>query len=194
MDFAGNGKRIFNSLSQILEVNVKHSQRILICTLLLLAVAVAQTASSKGATLVSDQRLKQLLPATVFLDGENVPTQERNAALLQLPNGKLLLASLIDTSGYSSAYQEKYSGVLLLQAGITIGSKNLDAGAYAIGQKKNGDDVTLYVYNIGGDRVAELATQRQDSLRPVKPLQIVVAEDGSVRLYLGRYGVSIAGR
>ena len=173
---------------------MKHSQRVPICVLLLLTVAAAQTSGSKGAALVSDQRLKQLLPATVFLDGENVPTQDRNAALLQLPNGKLFLASLIDTSGYSSAYQEKYTGVLLLQTGITIGSKSLEPGAYAIGQKKNGDDVTLYVYNIGGDRLAELPTLRQDNLRPLKPLQIVVAEDGSVRLYLGRYGVSIAGR
>ena len=173
---------------------MKHSQRILVCTLLLLAVAAAQAPADKRATLVSDQRLKQLLPATVFLDGENVPTQDRNAALLQLPNGKLFLASLIDTSGYSSAYQEKYSGALLLQTGITIGSKSLDPGAYAIGEKKNGEEVTLYIYNIGGDRLAELPTQKQDTLRPVKPLQIVVAEDGSVRLYLGRYGVSIAGR
>src|SRR5579872_7989 len=101
---------------------MKHPQGILVCTLFLLTVGAAQTATSKSATLVSDQRLKQLLPATVFLDGENVPTQERNAALLQLPNGKLFLASLIDTSGYSSAYQEKYSGVLLLQTGITIGA------------------------------------------------------------------------
>jgi len=172
----------------------KHSQHTLVCILLLLAVAAAQTAGGKGAALVSDQRLKQLLPATVFLDGENVPTQDRNAALLQLSNGKLFLASLIDTSGYSSAYQEKYSGVLLLQTGITIGSKSLEPGAYAIGQTKNGEDVTLCVYDIGGNRLAALSMQRQDNLRPLKPLQIVVAEDGSVRLYLGRYGVSIAAR
>lgn len=162
--------------------------------MLLLAVSVAQTGSSKGVTVVSEQRLKQLLPATVFIDGENVPTQERNAALAQLPNGKLVIASLIDTAGYSSSYQEKYSGVLLSQTGFSVGSKSLDAGAYALGRKKNGDSVTLYIYNLGGDQLAEIPTQKQDNLRPLKPLQIIVAEDGSARLYLGPYYVAIAGK
>src|SRR5437868_1805918 len=171
-----------------------HSQKAFVGSLLLLAVAAAQTAASKGVTVVSEQRLKQLLPATVFIDGENVPTQERNAALAQLPNGKLLLASLIDTAGYSSAYQEKYSGVLLSQTGFVIGSKSFDAGAYAIGRKKNGDSVSLYVYSLGGDQLAEIATSKQDNLRPLKPLQLIVAEDGSARLYFGPYYVALAGR
>src|SRR2546430_16158853 len=115
---------------------MKHSQRVIVCSLLLLAVAVAQTAGTKGVTVVSEQRLKQLLPATVFIDGENVPTQERNAALVQFPDGKVLLASLIDTAGYSSAYQQKYAGVVLSQTGFALGSKNFTAGADAIGKKE----------------------------------------------------------
>jgi hypothetical protein len=180
--------------SEFYEVKMKHSQRVIVCSLLLLAVAVAQTAGTKGVTVVSEQRLKQLLPATVFIDGENVPTQERNAALAQLPNGKILLASLIDTAGYSSSYQEKYSGVLLSQAGFTIGPKNFDAGAYAIGRKKNGDSVSICIYSLGGDQLAEIPTSKQENLRPVKPLQITVADDGSARLYFGPYYVSLAGR
>lgn len=174
-------------------MKMKHSQKI-VCTLALLAVAAAQTASSKGMTVVSEQRLKQLLPATVFIDGENVPTQERNAAMVQLPNGKVILASLIDTAGYSSAYQEKYTGVLLSQTGFTIGSKTFDAGAYALGETKGSDSVTLHIYNLGGDQLAELPTQKQSDLRPVKPLQVIVASDGSARFYLGPYYVPLAGR
>jgi hypothetical protein len=172
---------------------MKHWLRIPLCALLLITAVAGQTANN-GVTVVSEERLKQLLPATVFLDGENVPTQERNAALAQMPNGKLLLASLIDTAGYSSAYQEKYSGVLLSQTGFTIGGKSLDAGAYAMGRKKNGDAITLNIYNLGGEQVAEIATQKQDNLRPIKPLQIVTGNDGSARLYLGPYYVSLAGR
>ena len=138
--------------------------------------------------------MKQLLPATVFIDGENVPTQQRNAAIVALPNGKVFLASLIDTAGYSSAYQEKYSGILLSQTGFTLGSKSFDAGAYAFGRKKDGDNVTLLVYNLGGDQLVEIATPKQENLRPVKPLQIVVADDGSARLYLGPYYVALAGK
>ena len=161
--------------------------------MLLLGTLTAQT-GTKGVTLVSEQRLKQLLPASVFIDGENVPTQERNAAMAALPNGKVFLASLIDTAGYSSAYQEKYSGILLSQAGFTLGTKAFDAGAYAIGRKKNGDAVVLCVYNLGGDQLGELATSKQDNLRPLKPLQIIVADDGSARLYLGPYYLALAGR
>ena len=173
---------------------MKQIQRAFICTLLLFAMSVAQTAASKGVTLVSEQRLKQLLPATVFIDGENVPTQERNAALVQLPNGKLLIASLIDTAGYSSSYQEKYSGVLLSQTAFTVGTKSLDAGAYAIGRKKNGDSTTLYVYSLGGEQLAEIPTQKQENLRPLKPLQVVAGNDGTARLYLGPYYVALSGR
>jgi len=101
---------------------------------------------------------------------------------------------LIDTAGYSSAYQEKYAGVLLSQTGFTVGAKSLDAGAYAIGQKKNADSVTIYVYNLGGEKVAEVPTERQENLRPLKPLQVIVAADGTARLYLGPYYVPVAGR
>src|SRR5215469_16569067 len=172
---------------------MKHSQKV-VCILVWLAAAVAQTAPSKGMAVVSEQRLKQLLPATVFIDGENVPTQERNAALVQLPNGKILIASLIDTAGYSSAYQEKYAGVLLSQTAFTFGARNFDAGAYAIGQKKNGESVTVYVYNLGGEKLAELPTEKQENLRPLKPLQVITGADGSARLYFGPYYLSLAGR
>jgi hypothetical protein len=161
----------------------------------LLFLALLTTyATAQKITPVSEQRMKQLLPATVFIDGENVPTQQRNAAMVALPNGKVFLASLIDTAGYSSAYQEKYSGILLSQTGFTLGSKSFDAGAYAFGRKKDGDNVTLLVYNLGGDQLVEIATPKQENLRPVKPLQIVVADDGSARLYLGPYYVALAGK
>ncbi len=162
--------------------------------LLVLASLLAIAAAAQKIVPVSEQRLKQLLPATVFLDGENVPTQERNAAVVALPNGKVFLASLIDTAGYSSAYQEKYSGVLLSQARFTLGSKSFDAGAYAFGRKKDGDAVTLFIYNLGGDEFAQITTTKQDNLRPVKPLQIVIAADGSARLYLGPYYVALSGK
>ena len=155
---------------------------------------LATYAAAQKITPVSEERLKQLLPATVFIDGENVPTQERNAAMVALPNHKVLLASLIDTAGYSSAYQEKYSGVLLAQTGFALGSKSFDAGAYAFGRKKDVDSVALLVYNMGGDQLAQITTAKQENLRPVKPLQIIVADDGSARLYVGPYYIALAGK
>jgi hypothetical protein len=156
--------------------------------------AVAQGASGKLQVLGED-KLKKLVPPSVFLDGENVPTQQRNAALVQLPNGKLMIASLIDTAGYSAAYQDKYIGVLLSQASFTLGSKQMDAGAYGFGRSKNDSGaVTVHIYNIGGDELAQLSTEKQEDLRPLKPLQVVTAQDGSARLYLGPYYVVISGK
>ena len=167
--------------------------RVSLLPLLLLGLTATYAAAQK-ITPVSEERLKQLLPATVFIDGENVPTQERNAAMVALPNNKVLIASLIDTAGYSSAYQEKYTGIVLSQIGFTLGSKSFDAGAYAFGRKKDGESVTLLVYNVGGDQLAQVATAKQENLRPVKPLQIIVAEDGSARFYLGPYYVALQGK
>lgn len=161
---------------------------------LLFVGLLATHVSAQKITPIAEQRLKQLLPATVFIDGENVPTQERNAAMVALPNGKVFLASLIDTAGYSSAYQEKYSGVLLSQTGFTLGSKSFDPGAYAFGRKKDGDSVTLLLYDLGGEQVAQLTMAKQENLRPVKPLQIIAADDGSAKVYLGPYYVALAGK
>src|SRR5690242_2168350 len=114
--------------------------------------------------------------------------------MVALPNGKVFLASLIDTAGYSSAYQEKYSGILLSQTAFTLGSRGFEPGAYAFGRKKDRDTITLLVYNLGGDGLAQLPLAKQDNLRPVKPLQVVIAGDGSARLYLGPYYVALAGK
>lgn len=161
--------------------------------LLLPVLALLTHAAAQNITPVSEARLKQLLPATVFVDGENVPTEERNAAMVQMSNGKVLLVSLIDTAGYSSAYQDKYTGVLLAQTQFNLGGASLlNANAYALGRSKNGDAVTLRVYNLGGGQLAEILMQKQENFRPVKPLQIIVTDDGSARLYLGPYYVSLS--
>jgi hypothetical protein len=167
---------------------------LLVSAALLIAVAAMAQGTTGKVQVLGEDKLKKLLPATVFLDGENVPTQQRNAALVQLENGKLMIASLIDTAGYSAAYQQKYIGVLLSQSPITLGNRQLDAGAYGFGRSK-GDDgsVTVHVYNLGGEELAQLPTEKQDNLKPLKPLQVVAPSEGAARLYLGPYYVTLAG-
>ncbi len=176
---------------------MKHSIRmgLLISAALLATVAVMAQGTTGKVQVLGEDKLKKLLPATVFLDGENVPTQQRNTALVQLENGKLLIASLIDTAGYSAAYQQKYIGVLLSQSPITLGSKQLDAGAYGFGRSK-GDNgsVTVHVYSLGGEELAQLPTEKQDNLKPLKPLQVIAPSEGAARLYLGPYCVTLTGR
>ncbi len=166
--------------------------------LVIVAVAVFATSLAWGqqATVKvqpADQMAK-FLPATVFLDGENVPTQKRNAVLVEA-GGKKAIISLIDTSGYSSAYQQKYTGVILTQGTVKLGSTSLTPGAYGFGETKTGEQdqavVTLHIYDIGGKELAQIPTEREKDMKGVRPLQVKVA-DGAASLYLGPYHVSLA--
>jgi hypothetical protein len=140
-----------------------------------------------------EDTLAKFLPATVFLDGENVPTQKRNAVLLMVGDKKTVV-SLIDTAGYSSAYQQKYSGVILTQGAVKIGDKTLQPGAYGFGETKTGEHdqaaVTIHVYDIGGKEVAQIPTEHEANMKGVRPV-LVKTDGASAQLYLGPYHVAI---
>lgn len=174
------------------------SVRISLAVAALLALVVPSAfAQSKSPAVQPETRLTKLLPASVFLDGENVPTQKRNSSLVELQNGKLLLAVLVDTAGYSSSYQEKYIGIVESQGAFTLGGKDFGPGAYGFGRKKSGEGedaaISLCVYDLGGNQLAQLPMEKNANLRPVKPLQVVV-DAGVARLYLGPYYLALAGK
>ena len=149
----------------------------------------------KGVQVQPEDKMAKFLPATIFLDGENVPTQKRNAILVEI-NGKKTVLALVDTTGYSSAYQQKYIGAILTQASVKLGSLTLPAGAYGFGETKEGEhdkaDVTVHVYDIGGKEVGTFATEREADMKGVRPLQVKAAADGSAQLYLGPYHAALA--
>ena len=39
----------------------------------------------------------------------------------QLADGKMVIAALVDASGYSTAIQQKYQGLLITETKLTIG-------------------------------------------------------------------------
>ena len=164
-------------------------------SLALFLASVFTWAQSASVQVQPEDKLAKMLPATVFLDGENVPTQKRNAVLLDV-GGKLAVVSLIDTTGYSAAYKTKYQGVILTVGGLDLGGKKLPSGAYGFGQTKSGDPekgpVTIHVYDIGGKEVATVATSREDNMKGVRPVQVLVSNDGKAQLYFGPYHTSIA--
>jgi len=164
-----------------------------------LAIAVFMVSSlawaQGGVKVQPEDQLSKYLPATVFLDNENVPTQKRNAVLLDV-NGKRAVVALVDTAGYSAAYQQKYMGVILTVGGLKIGDKALPSGSYAFGETKVGDGneakVTIHVYDIGGKELAQISTERQADMKGVRPVQVTVGANGEAQLYLGPYHVAIA--
>jgi len=161
------------------------------------ALLTSAAFSQSKVTVQPADKLAKLLPATVFLDGENVPTQKRNSSLVELQNGKLLLTALVDTAGYSSSYQEKYIGTIQSQGAFTLGGKDFGPGSYGFGRVKatEGDKevVSLCVYDIGGNKLAQIPMGKNESLHPIRPLQIAAEQNGA-RFYLGPYYLDLAGK
>ena len=163
-------------------------------TVAVLLVSSLAWAQKSGVQVQPEDKLAKFLPATVFLDGENVPVQQRNAVLVEI-DGKKTVITLLDTSGYSSAFQAKYIGAILTQGALKLGTKTLTPGSYGFGQTKTGEHdnakVTLHIYDIGGKELGQVETERTADMKGVRPIQVIADKDGSAQLYLGPNHVAI---
>ena len=74
-----------------------------------LVVLAGLVAQACGQVLTGDQ-VKKIAPNSYFFAGQSAAVQVRNTAGLKNSAGKVVLAGLVDTSGYSTAIQEKYQG------------------------------------------------------------------------------------
>jgi hypothetical protein len=161
-----------------------------------LAAAAALALAAPAAAQVEKLEGKAFDSAYVrdfYLEGNAIPTQKRNTVVLKDKDGKRLVFSLLDTSGYSAEVRAKYIGMLIFERPVTLGSAMIPAGAYGFGLKKAQVPESvgaLLVYDVGGTKVGE-ATATYDAAieRPV-PLQ-VVTKDGASRLYAGRHWVAV---
>src|SRR6202171_5675810 len=115
-----------------------------VLTFLLLASAVAQQVSKH---ILSSDELKKAVPAEYFFRGQKAPVQLRNAIGFQLADGKMALAALVDASGYSTAIQQKYQGLLITETKLSIGGSDLAPGQYGFGFTADGKFVVMDVAN-----------------------------------------------
>src|SRR6266853_282629 len=81
---------------------------------------VSALAQQGAAHLLSADELKKVVPSEFFYRGQKAPTQVRNSVGLQLANGKMTLAALVDASGYSTAIQQKYQGLLITESKLNV--------------------------------------------------------------------------
>lgn len=130
-----------------------------------------------------------LLPPTVFFDGQLAGVQARNSAGLRINSSKMILAGLVDSSGYSSGVRERYQGILLLSAPVRIGGKQLAPGAYGFGFLGN----EMLVMDLGGGELFRTPTASDPAMKRPTPLQMLPdpASPAGARLYLGRSFVAI---
>ena len=134
--------------------------------------------------LLAPDQINKLLPPSVFFRGQTAPLQLRNAAAARFGDGALLFASLVDTSGYSTSVRERYQFYLVTEVPLTLGEKTLPAGAYGAGFLEDG---TFVVMDIGGHDVLLARTERDQTMRRPRPLQLVPGSTPQeLRLYLGR--------
>jgi hypothetical protein len=160
--------------------------RRVLSALLILLMACSSLAQSSKHVLSTDDA-KKAIPAEYFFRGQKAPVQLRNGVGFQLADGKMMLAALVDASGYSTAIQQKYQGLLITEIKLSIGGSTLSPGQYGFGFTADGKFVVMDVAN---NDVLSAAAQTDSSLQHAVPLKLV--EDGAgYKLYAGKKWIGI---
>jgi len=147
-------------------------------------LAWAQAPAAKGVLPAAE--LKQLVPRDFFFAGKTAAVQLRNSAGVRFANGKLMLAALVDTTGYSSALEEKYQGLFIAETSLHIEGAALKPGAYGFGFRKG----KFIVMDVAANEELSVTAQTDDKVKPVMPLKIV-EQGGGYRLYAGKSFVTV---
>jgi hypothetical protein len=162
---------------------------VLACLPGLLAVPLIRAQSSAQTVILTPADVAKVMPATVFFRGQTTSVQIRNTYGLRFPGGVLILAGLVDSSGYSTGLKVKYQGYLLSESTLTINGKTLPAGAYGFGFLANNDFVVM---DLGAHDVLHTLSRTDAAMTRPRPLIIVAGKQpGTYRLYEGRSFVSL---
>lgn len=140
-------------------------------------------AQSGVNTVLRPADLEKLFPATVYYCGQSAPAQLRNSGGVKFTDGHYVLASLVDTSGYSSGLAAKYQGYLIVEVPLKIGGKHLPPGAYGFGFLAGGK---FLITDLGANDVLTAHSSTDEAMQRPRPLQVTVDAAGGYRLYAGR--------
>jgi hypothetical protein len=159
--------------------------------------AACQSAMAQGKfeAVVSGKAFDAAVPKDFYLEGNAIPTQKRNAILVKTPAGARAIFALIDTTGYSANIVTKYAGMAIVEGDLTVCGHKVTVGSYGFGWTLPATGVDapgkFSLYNQAGALVADCAAPRQADLKQPRPLQVVVAADGSTRLYHGKNYIAL---
>jgi hypothetical protein len=159
-----------------------------------IAVAMMSAPARIAAQSGSDAVLKaadaqKLLPASVFYDGQSATTQLRNSGGVKFADGHFVLATLVDTSGYSTGIAAKYQGYFITEVPLQIGGQSLPVGVYGIGFVA---DNKFVVTDVGAHDVLTVSSSNDAEIKRPMPLQVIADPAGGFRLYAGRKYVSFS--
>lgn len=144
-------------------------------------VVLTALVAQAGAQILTGEQAKKLAPTTYYFAGQSAAVQARNTAGLKNSGGKIVLAGLVDTSGYSTAIAEKYQGFLITETKLTFDGATLEPGEYGFGFK----DGKFIVMNVASTDLFSIASQSDDQIKHPVPLQFE-KDGGGYRLYAGR--------
>ena len=153
----------------------------------ILILAASTWAQQASKHVLSADEVKKATPTEYFYRGQKAPVQVRNAVGFQLADGKMMLASLVDASGYSTAIQQKYQGLLITETKLDIGGSTLGPGQYGFGFAADGKFVVMDVAN---NDVLSTPYQTDQALQHAVPLKLVEDGDG-YKLYAGKKWIAI---
>ena len=157
---------------------------------------VPSTAAAQGGfQQVTGKAFDGALPGQFYLEGNAIPTQKRNAAMVKTGGGARVLFALLDTSGYSSQVQEKYTGMIITETSLSVCGGNLGVGSYGFGiQRPTGssnEDAKFIVYDQAGKKVMDCGAKKDSAIQQPKPLQVMLGAGQPAKLYLGRYWIEL---
>ena len=165
---------------------------LLLASLLLIVSGIAyaqaqktmEAAPAKEAVLKAADITPKILPEKVFFRGQTATTQTRNTAGVRYADGFIVIASLVDNSGYSTGLKEKYQAYLINEVTLEIGGQTLKPGAYGVGFVE-GDK--FVVMDLGANDLFQVSSTKDAQIKHPVPLQVLSTTDaGKYRLHKGR--------
>jgi hypothetical protein len=165
-------------------MNKSGLKMLFIVVLTLVGCALAQQASKH---ILSSDELKKAVPTEYFFRGQKAPVQLRNAVGFQLADGKMMLAALVDASGYSTAIQQKYQGLLITETKLNVGGSSLPPGQYGFGFAA---DNKFMVMDVANNDALSASYQTDQAIQHAVPLKLV-EDGGGYKLYAGKKWIAI---
>ena len=136
---------------------------------------------AQDALLLDGSALTRVMPTSFYFEGLSGPTQMRNATAVRFGEKRHVIVALVDTAGYSSEVRAKYEGFVITDSKVSVGDKEVGAGAYGFGVTK---DSKFNLFDVGGNLLdlpqdepsllefaSDLACARMLSLLPFSFLQ-----------------------
>jgi hypothetical protein len=147
-------------------------------------LAPAQQAPPKGILAPAD--LRKLVPQDYFFAGLTASVQPGMNAGVRFASGKVLLVALVNTSGYSTAIQQKYQALFLTDSRLKVEGSDLPPGAYGCGFSSG----KFFVMNVAAEDVVSVPARRDEKLQRAVPLKFV-EQEGGYRFYAGKNFVTL---